>query len=475
MIAQWIDAARPHAALIMVAAPLAAAALALLAPRARIAWAVAAIGAIFAASVGFDFAARVVTANLSGGDGVGVYCAALISGCAAPVMLGAGALLKDWRPRVGPFALALALCVSGGWTGAVLAPDLLGVFLAAEVGWLASVGLAALSGDRDRGALNGVLRMLSAGAISSALFLLGLGLIGAGAGTLQLAALAEVQIEAPGMAGAGIALAMAGLAMKAGVAPLHFWAAAVYGRAGGFAILAVGVLGMVGALSALVRIAAFALPAPAIGAGLAMGLGILGAASALIGSLQAAGASDLRRLIGYAGAAQAGSTLISIALGSTAGFAAALVQLFALTAGGLVLFSGAAMLGGASALTGAGRAWPARAADQRGDGLGRPEHHERAADYRFSRPLALDRSGCRRRLVVGCGRCGRGLAGGRILWRALDRANLSAPRRSRGGGRRMWRFGVGAGLAGGLRGDFAWRRARPVAGRGRSGGGAIVG
>jgi multicomponent Na+:H+ antiporter subunit D len=279
---------------------------------------------------------------------------------AGAIMIGAGALLKDWPARVGPFALALALCVGAGWTGALLAPDFVGVFLAGEAAWLASVGLLALSGERDRGALNGALRMLGAGGVGSALFLLGIGLIGAGAGTLQLAALPGVHIEGPGLAGAGIVLVMAGLALKAGVAPLHGWAGAAHGRGGGFAILVLGALGVVGALATLVRVAAFAVPAPEIGTGLALALGVLGAVSVAVGSLQAAGASNLRRLIGYAGAAQAGCVLISVALGSTAGFAAALVQLFAMAASALVLLGAAAGLGvqALSALDGLGRRTP---------------------------------------------------------------------------------------------------------------------
>ncbi len=363
MFGLFLDWARPHAALIVFAAPLAGAALAVLAPMARLAWLIAAVCAIAAAVVALDFAARGLSGG--GGDGAGLFATALVACCAAAALVGAGALLTDWGPRAGRYALALALCVGAGWSGALLAPDLVGVFLAAETAWLASVALVALSGERDRGALNGALGMLGAGGVASALFVLGIGLIGRGVGTLQLAALPAVQIAMPGLAATGVGLVLAALALKAGVAPLHVWVGAAYGRAGGFASLVLGAVGAVGALAALVRVAAFAIPAPAIGAGVAMSLAGLGAASVVVGSLQAIGASNLRRLAAYAGAAQAGAVLISAALGSMAGFAAALVQLFAMAAVAIVLLGGGAALGGVQALhllNGLGRRAPFTAA-----------------------------------------------------------------------------------------------------------------
>ncbi|MEQ1708904.1 MAG: proton-conducting transporter membrane subunit [Terricaulis sp.] len=343
----------------MFAAPLAGAALVVLTPMARLAWFVAATSAIVAAAFALDLTAS--TLSVGAANGVGLFATALVACCAAVVMVGAGALLKDWSARAAPFGLALGLCVGAGWTGALLAADFVGVFLAAETAWLAGVALVALSGERERGALNGALRMLGAGAVASALFLLGVGLIGAGAGTLRLAALPAVQITNPGVTATGMGLVLTALALKAGVAPLHSWAGAAFGRGSRFAVLVLGSVGAVGALATLVRVAAFAIPAPAIATGVAAALAALGAVSVVVGSLQAIGASNVRRLAAYAGAAQAGGVLISVALGSTAGFAAALVQMFALAAAAIILLGGSAALGGVqllSAFDGLGRRAP---------------------------------------------------------------------------------------------------------------------
>jgi multicomponent Na+:H+ antiporter subunit D len=117
---------------------------------------------------------------------------------------------------------------------------------------------------------------------------------------------------------------------------------AALGRAGGMAMLGAGALGVLGALCVLARFTAYAITAPQIGAGVSTALAVLGAASVVIGSMQAIGASNLPRLAAYAAASQAGCILLSIALGSPAGFAAALVQLCALAAAALALFGGAA-------------------------------------------------------------------------------------------------------------------------------------
>jgi multicomponent Na+:H+ antiporter subunit D len=82
--------------------------------------------------------------------------------------------------------------------------------------------------------------------------------------------------------------------------------------------------------------------------------------SVVVGSVQAVGAANVRRLAAYASASQAGCILFSLALGSPAGLAAALVQVFALAAGLLAFLGGASVVrGGAiSALDGLARRAP---------------------------------------------------------------------------------------------------------------------
>lgn len=343
----YLDLARSHAPLLMITLPLLGAALAFVAPWMRAAWIACMFAALAAGALAFDFGARAFTGAVSAPqesaalamDGAGIFTAPLVLCLLALSAISGGVLLKDLPPRIGALACALLMCVGAGWVGALAARDLVGVLLSVECAWLASVVLLALS--PERGALNGALRMLATGAVSSALFLIGLGFLSRGAGGLDIAALASASLASPSLAAIGVGLILFSIAAKAGAAPLHVWTPAAYGRAGRFAALAIGVVGAVGALSALVRIAVHTVIMPDIGAAVSALLATLGAASVVIGSVQAAGARHPLRLVAYAAAAQGGIVLLSVGLGSPAGLAAAFVQLVAFAASATALLGGA--------------------------------------------------------------------------------------------------------------------------------------
>jgi multicomponent Na+:H+ antiporter subunit D len=367
----WLDLVRAQAPLLAVGVPLAGAALMFLAPGARAAWVVATLAALASAAIAVDLAARFFAgANIAGVfgplriDGVGVWATTVLSVVTALVTLGAGAMLHELHQRAAPFAFAMLLTLSAGWCAAALTHSFVGLVVAVETAWLASVGAAALHGDRDRGALTGAIRMLAAGGIAAALLLVGAALVMRSAGP-DFAALADSQVHAPQAAALGIGLIIAALALKAGVAPLHAWVGPAFGRMGGFASLAIGAIGAAGALFVLVRVAAYAMAAPSVALGVSNVLLALGAISVVAPSLQAVGAVNVRRLAAYAAAAQAGCVLVSAALGSPAGFAAALVQITALSVSALALLGGAAGLGqahGLDALDGLARRSPLQSA-----------------------------------------------------------------------------------------------------------------
>jgi multicomponent Na+:H+ antiporter subunit D len=368
--AQDLELARAHAPLLALIIPLIGAAVALVTPLPRLSWLVAIIASGAAAAIAFDLGVRTLLRNAVvlqaaegvalRADGLSLFAAPLVAGCAALAAIAAGASLRDFGLRVAPFAMALLLCVGAGWTGALLARDLVGVLIAVETAWLAGVGLLALGGERERGVLNGALRMLSAGGAGSALFILGAAFMHRSVGSLDVAAIAAAHIETPGAAAIGAGLLLIGLALKAGAAPLHDWMGASYGRAGAIAALGLGVVAAIGATALIARLGAHIIMAPALGEGVSKALALLGCFSVLIGSMQAVGARNLRRLAAYAGVAQLGGVLLCVALGSPAGFAAALVQMTAFAAAALALFGGAAAGGvqAIEALDGMGRRAP---------------------------------------------------------------------------------------------------------------------
>ncbi|MFO1017164.1 MAG: proton-conducting transporter membrane subunit [Hyphomonadaceae bacterium] len=366
----YLELARLHEPVLLLLAPLIGAALALMSPGARVAWAAALVCGLLALGIAGDLAMRtlvggdILVATIEGvalrADDLALYAAPLVALCLAFVLMAIGGALGEINGRAAPFALALLLCVAAGWIGALLAADLIGVLVGAEAAFVASIGLVALNGEKSRGAINGALRMFAAGGVGAALTASGAALVYRGVGSLDLSVIAAAHIDAPGMAAMGAGLVILGLALKAGVAPLHMWLGAAFGRAGAFAALGVGVVGAVGAAAALARVSAYLIVAAPLGEALSAIVALLGGASVVIGSMQAVGARNILRLSAYAGVAQIGCILLCVALGSPAGFAAALVQITAFAAAAMALFGGAAVAGvqAITELDGVGRRAP---------------------------------------------------------------------------------------------------------------------
>jgi NADH:ubiquinone oxidoreductase subunit 2 (subunit N) len=365
MIDLLIETTRIHAPLAMLASLLLGACVPICLPDRFSAWAVAGVSSFAASVIAIDLFVRLAThqtvrlAQLDVAlsvDGVGGACAVLLMLATFCVVLAAAPnkRLRDAQTetaRVEPLVLALILSIAAGWTMAVFASDFVMLFLGMQTGWLASVGLTAVAGRRDRAALTAALRMLLSGGLASALFLLGLAYVAFGAGSIDLADIAAASNLRGFAAPTGLGLMFLALATLAGAAPFHAWIGPLHGRAGGLASLAVGVIGMLGATAALARVASASTLIANTAQGLSASLILLGVIGVAIGSIQAIGAINVRRLIAYAGVAQLGCILIALGLGAPATIASALVQIAALTGSMLALFGGAATLPSTAALS----------------------------------------------------------------------------------------------------------------------------
>ena len=331
------------------------AAVALAIPHARTSWAAVLIALGAAAAFAADLSLRGIAPHAA--DGVSMFAAPLIATLATLCALAGGGALRELSAPATPFAMALAACAAGGWLFTLTATDWIAFALAAELAWLAGAGFVAV-GDLKRGALNGAFRMIVNGGASAALMLVGVGFVVRASASAEIAALGAADNAA--LCSVGLVLVLLSLGAKAGLAPLHAWAGATFGRAGSFPVMLIGAVSMMGAVAAIVRIGAAAAAAPNLATAVEAMLAALGAASIVIGSIQAMGAANLRRLAAYAFASQAGCVLLSVSLGSPAGFAAALVQMFALAAAMLALLAATAVTRDASlqALDGLGRRYP---------------------------------------------------------------------------------------------------------------------
>lgn len=222
--------------------------------------------------------------------------------------------------RSGRGAALVALAATGSAL-ALLSQDLLMTLLCLEtaaVGSYALVGMAANARAKEA-----AFKYFMQGAVASGLLTMGVvALASAMSGALGYADVLPLSnaLGNPTPALAALVLICSVFAFKASAAPFHSWAPDAYETAPpeAAAVLAGPVkLGAVSVLAALF----LAVVGPgetmfakgSLSGGLALVLGALAVASVVAGSLLALGQTSLRRMLGYAGVAQAGYGLIAVA------------------------------------------------------------------------------------------------------------------------------------------------------------------
>ncbi|GAA4100650.1 complex I subunit 4 family protein [Nonomuraea soli] len=237
------------------------------------------------------------------------------------------------RPEPGrPRALIFTLLVlEVGMIGTFLALDLLLFFVFFEIVLIPMYFVIAVWGGADRRAA--ALKFILYTLLGSVVLLLGLLLIWAQAGTLDMVALAQAQ--GGGMARGIQVLAFVavgvGFAVKTPMWPLHTWLPDAHTEAPTVgSVLLAGVLLKMGTYG-IARIAIPILPEGA--AAVAPWLGALGVVGIIYGALACLAQRDLKRLIAYSSIGHMGFVLLGLATLTPAGMNAAL---FANIAHGLI-------------------------------------------------------------------------------------------------------------------------------------------
>jgi formate hydrogenlyase subunit 3/multisubunit Na+/H+ antiporter MnhD subunit len=212
----------------------------------------------------------------------------------------------------------LLLIVAGG-CGLALSGDLFNIYVFYEIVAVASYGLAASSGKGAGYAAS--IRFLILGAIGSSMLLLGIALIYAMTGTLNLSHLAEL---APQMLNgpvglAAFALMLIGLGVKAELFPVNTWVPEIYATAPArIAGLLGGIVSKLALLIVLRLLVLMYADAPSAHL-LLLILGILGV---LTGELAALRATDLRQVLAYSSIGQLGLVAMAFAIPGPAGIMA---------------------------------------------------------------------------------------------------------------------------------------------------------
>jgi multicomponent Na+:H+ antiporter subunit D len=210
----------------------------------------------------------------------------------------------------------LWLVLLAGLNGLVLSRDLFNLYVFLEVAGLASVGLVALAG-KEAGVA--ALRYLLVSLLGSMLYLLGVALLYAETGAVDLHGVGE-RLTDGGGAGAALVLATCGLLLKTAIWPLHFWLPPAHARALPPISAVLSSLVVTGSFFVLFRLwhGAFIGVAPEIFSEV---LGMLGVGAIVWGSAQAIRQRRLKSLIAYSTVGQLGYLMLAFPLATGEGSA----------------------------------------------------------------------------------------------------------------------------------------------------------
>ncbi|MCM2442700.1 Na+/H+ antiporter subunit D [Agrobacterium vitis] len=215
-----------------------------------------------------------------------------------------------------PFLLVLMAGVSG----AFLTGDIFNLYVWFEVLLISSFGMLILGSEREQ--IDGALKYAVLNLIATTLFLITIGFLYASFGTLNMADIAR---KADGLRDTAPLMTLATLfalafAMKAAAFPLNFWLPASYHtpRIVVSALFA-ALLTKVGIYS-LLRVVVMLFPIER--EQLSLVLGVIAAATMVLGAVGALGQSDIRRLMGFVVISGIGIMLAGIAIGAVQGISA---------------------------------------------------------------------------------------------------------------------------------------------------------
>jgi multicomponent Na+:H+ antiporter subunit D len=215
-----------------------------------------------------------------------------------------------------PKYYALFLLMIGGMNGVVLAGDLFNLYVFLEIASLASYALVGFGVESEE--LEASFKYLILGGVASAMILLGIGVVYANTGSLNMTDI-SMFLAAHGSRMSMFfvyALFLMGFGLKAAMVPFHAWLpdahpsapAPISAMLSGVLIKALGVY-------ALVRIFFNVFgTTPMIGQALL----VLGTLSMVIGGFLAIGQWDMKRLLAYSSISQMGFVVVGFAVGAIA-------------------------------------------------------------------------------------------------------------------------------------------------------------
>lgn len=235
------------------------------------------------------------------------------------------------------FVPALALLMTGGVNGAFLTGDLFNLFVFIEVMLLPSYALIAVTGTWRRlgiGRLFVVVNLLT-----STILLIGVGLVYAAAGTVNLAELVGRAGEDPAVALA-VSVVLLALGIKSGVVPAHGWLPRTYPATSAGVMALFSAVHSKVALYAIYRIYSTTYDGQAAWAPV---LAVVVGLTILVGAYSTFGEHIMRRALAWQMISGVGHILLGLALFTEFSLAAGIFYMIhhIVTMGALILTSGA--------------------------------------------------------------------------------------------------------------------------------------
>ncbi|MCF6203730.1 MAG: hypothetical protein L3J59_08685 [Methylococcaceae bacterium] len=226
----------------------------------------------------------------------------------------------DFSPAFHPLVHFLLM----GASGAFLTGDIFNLYVCFEIMLMSSFALMTLEGRAEQ--TEGAVKYVVLNLLSSAIFLAGLGLLYAKAGTLNMADISVISQQAVADDKAG-PIRLAGLlflvtfSVKAGMFPFFFWLPASYHTPSvPVSALFSGILTKVG-VYALIRLHTLIMPGEVLGHKLLL---ILGVSTMLIGVFGAASQMHIRRILSFHIISQIGYIVVGLAIKTPLALASAI-------------------------------------------------------------------------------------------------------------------------------------------------------
>jgi multicomponent Na+:H+ antiporter subunit D len=209
-----------------------------------------------------------------------------------------------------------------GLSGAFMAGDIFNLYVWFEVMLVSSFVLFTIGASRSQ--LEASLKYVTINVVSSALFLIGIGILYGLTGTLNMAMLGKLlpELQNQTLATVGASFFLISFGIKAAIFPLFFWLPATYHTAPiGFTALVVALLTKVGIYS-LIRF--FTIIYPLQGTPIQPILLVLAAFTMVVGVFGAAAQTDFRRILSFHIVSQIGYMIMGIAIYTPLAIAGAL-------------------------------------------------------------------------------------------------------------------------------------------------------